>query len=221
MNCFRAFCRPSGSGKSTIASLLQRFYEPDGGKILIDGIALNELEVNWYREQIAVVSQHPMLSSEGSVLENVCYASSAEEPTAEAAAWNALEEVNLAPLVRARPEGLHSRLGQLSSGEAERMGIARMLVSREKRSIVILDEPTAALDLLNQRVILKTIMRLKEEGKTVILITHQMSVMRSCDRLVVLEAGQVLETGSVDQLMRERPNGVFATLARGGEWGGG
>ncbi|KAH9811581.1 P-loop containing nucleoside triphosphate hydrolase protein [Melampsora americana] len=173
---------PSGSGKSTIAGLIQRFYEPDDGKILIDGYPLNELNVHRLREVIGV----------GTILENVA---------AERAAWAALEDVNLAGLVRARPEGLHS--------------------SRESRAIVVLDEPTAALDLLNQRIILKTIMRLKSEGKTVVLITHQMSVMRACDRLVVLQAGQVIETGSVDALMRDRPTGIFATLARGGEWGGG
>ncbi|KAG0142797.1 hypothetical protein CROQUDRAFT_97086 [Cronartium quercuum f. sp. fusiforme G11] len=213
---------PSGSGKSTIASLLQRFYEPDQGRIMIDGVALDELQVNRLRDQIGVVTQHPMLSNEATILENICYGHmSVGDRAAEATAWAALEDVNLASLVRARPEGLHSRLGTLSSGEAERLAIARMLVSRQNRTIVILDEPTAALDLLNQRIILKTIMRLKEEGKTMILITHQMSVMRACDRLVVLEAGQVVETGSVDELVRDRPNGVFATLARGGEWGGG
>ncbi|EGG03843.1 uncharacterized protein MELLADRAFT_49384 [Melampsora larici-populina 98AG31] len=213
---------PSGSGKSTIAGLIQRFYEPDEGKIMVDGYPLNELDVHRLREVIGVVGQHPMLSNEGTILENVCYGhSSTGEVAAERAAWAALEDVNLAGLVRARPEGLHSRLGQLSSGESERMAIARMLVSRESRAIVVLDEPTAALDLLNQRIILKTIMRLKAEGKTVVLITHQMSVMRACDRLVVLQAGQVIETGSVDGLMRDRPTGIFATLARGGEWGGG
>lgn len=213
---------PSGSGKSTIAGLIQRFYEPDQGNILVDGYPLNKLDVQRLREVIGVVGQHPMLSNEGTILENVCYGhTSTGEVAAERAAWAALEDVNLAGLVRGRPEGLHSRLGQLSSGEAERMAIARMLVSRESRAIVVLDEPTAALDLLNQRIILKTIMRLKAEGKTVVLITHQMSVMRACDRLVVLQAGQVIETGSVEGLMRDRPTGIFATLARGGEWGGG
>lgn len=160
-----------------------------------------------------------MLSNEGTVLENLCYGHSSHQP--EPSAWSALEAVNLVEKVRSRVDQLHSRLGSLSSGESQRLAMARMLISGEDRQIVILDEPTAALDLLNQALILKTIMKLREAGKTIILITHQMNVMRACDRLVVLEAGKVVETGSVDGLLTELPNGTFSTLARGGEWGPG
>ncbi|KAJ9120743.1 hypothetical protein QFC22_002674 [Naganishia vaughanmartiniae] len=204
---------PSGSGKSTISALLQRLYEPLRGQIQLDGYSLDQTDVKWLREHIAVVSQQPNMF-DASVSENIAYGSM-HVPIEEI--HRAAKAANVHDFVMSLPQGYDTNLGEnaslISGGQAQRLQIARALVRQS--SILILDECTSALDPENQRMVLDTIMRVKED-KTTIFITHKADVMKRCDRVLCLEDGRIAESGSYAQLMARR--GVFASLMRAAEF---
>jgi ATP-binding cassette subfamily B (MDR/TAP) protein 1 len=198
---------PSGSGKSTISALLQRLYEPLRGKIKLDNYDLNQSDVTWLREHVAVVSQQANLF-DASVAENIAYGSAAVS----------LEEIHRAAkaaavhdFIMTLPQGYDTNLGEnaslISGGQAQRLQIARALVRRA--SILILDECTSALDPENQRMVLDTIMRVKQD-RTTIFVTHKADVMKRCDRILCLSEGRIVEDGSYAHLMGKR--GVFSKL---------
>ncbi|KAJ9107043.1 hypothetical protein QFC19_002912 [Naganishia cerealis] len=204
---------PSGSGKSTISALLQRLYEPLKGKIQLDGNNLDQADVKWLREHIAVVSQQPNMF-DASVAENIAYGStdvSLEE------IHRAARAANVHDFVMSLPQGYDTNLGEnaslISGGQAQRLQIARALVRRS--SILILDECTSALDPENQRMVLDTIMKVKQD-KTTIFITHKADVMKRCDRVLCLSDGRIAEAGSYAQLMAK--GGVFANLMHAAEF---
>lgn len=203
----------SGSGKSTISALLQRLYEPLQGKIQLDGYDLNQTDVKWLREHIVVVSQHPNMF-DASVAENIAYGST-HVPIEEI--HRAAKAANVHDFVMSLPQGYDTNLGEnaslISGGQAQRLQIARALVRQS--SILILDECTSALDPENQRMVLDTIMKVKE-NKTTIFITHKADVMKRCDRVLCLEDGRIAESGSYAQLMAK--GGVFASLMRAAEF---
>jgi len=219
----------SGSGKSTIAALLQRLYEPSGGKILLrEGAGLDEVDVRWLRQHIGVVSQHPNLF-DASVKDNIRYgalAAAAPFPQEEDAlvipdslVISASQAALLHEFVESLPQGYDTHLGEnaslISGGQAQRLMIARALAriwaatgDREGR-LLVLDECTSALDGESQEKVLNTIRGLRSGSSsshtmpttTTLMITHKLEVMQMCDRIIVLHEGRVVEQGSYDELM--------------------
>ncbi|KAI0703024.1 P-loop containing nucleoside triphosphate hydrolase protein [Cytidiella melzeri] len=203
----------SGSGKSTIASLLQRLYEPTSGSIHYGIFNLNEVDVHFLREHVAVVSQQPNLF-DATIAENIAYGSSSlSDEDIEVAARAA----NVHDFIMSLPKGYATMVGEnaslISGGQAQRLQIARALA--RPSSILILDECTSALDSANQAAVIETIKRAKV-GRTTLMVTHKPQVMRMCDRIVLVSNGVIAEQGSYKELMEKR--GIFAQLASGGEW---
>ncbi|TCD65298.1 hypothetical protein EIP91_002823 [Steccherinum ochraceum] len=203
----------SGSGKSTIAALLQRLYEPTAGRILLGPHTLSSTDVHHLREHVAVVSQHPNLF-DATIAANIAYGDtslSADDIQAAAKA------AHVHDFISSLPKGYDTMVGEnaslISGGQAQRICIARALARAAR--ILILDECTSALDPENQQAVMETIKHAKV-GRTTLMVTHKLPVMRMCDRIVVVHDGVVAEQGSYDELISRR--GVFAQLASGGEW---
>jgi ATP-binding cassette subfamily B (MDR/TAP) protein 1 len=203
----------SGSGKSTVASLLQRLYEPDSGKIYVGADRVQAISVDHLRAHVSVVSQNPTLF-DATVAENIAYGNDGLSTQAVEAAARA---ANVHDFIMSLPKGYDTALGEkaslISGGQAQRLQIARALARPCK--VLVLDECTSALDAANQAAIMETIQRAKV-GRTTVVITHKVQMMRMCDRILVVREGEIVESGPYDELMAQ--NGVFATLARGGEW---
>ncbi|KAL0945944.1 hypothetical protein HGRIS_012223 [Hohenbuehelia grisea] len=205
----------SGCGKSTIAALLQRLYEPESGVIAIGLNELRATDVYHLRQNVSVVSQNPNLF-DATVAENITYGN---ESLTEMDVRRAAKAAHVHDFVMSLPQGYDTPIGEnaslISGGQAQRLQIARAL-ARPSR-ILILDECTSALDAQNQAAVLETI-RDAKVGRTTIMVTHKVPVMRMCDRIVLVHEGAVVEHGTYDELMERK--GVFATLASGGEWVG-
>jgi ABC-type multidrug transport system fused ATPase/permease subunit len=199
----------TGSGKSTIASLIPRFYDPAGGRILIDGVDVRELTLRGIRRQIGFVLQDTVLFH-GSVRDNIAYGRhrATDEQIVKAA-----QLANAHEFIIKMPGGYDSPIGErgvtLSGGQRQRIGIARALI--RNAPILILDEPTAALDSEAERLVFEGIERLAH-GRTVIMIAHRLQTLRRADTIVVLEHGEIVETGRHDELLAL--NGVYAGLYR-------
>ncbi|KAJ7271891.1 P-loop containing nucleoside triphosphate hydrolase protein [Mycena haematopus] len=203
----------SGSGKSTVAALLQRLYEPQGGKIFIGLHELPSTNVTHLRHHVSVVSQNPNLF-DTTITENISYGN-AELTFADVR--RAAQAANVHDFIMSLPQGYDTMVGEnaalISGGQAQRLSIARALARPSK--ILILDECTSALDPANQAVVLETVRHAKV-GRTTVMVTHKLPVMQMCDRILVIHEGRVAEHGSYDQLMQRK--GLFAQLASGGEW---
>lgn len=206
----------SGCGKSTVAALLQRLYEPTSGSISLGNVQLCNTDVHHLREHVAVVSQQPHLF-DASVKENIAYGRATSMTDAEVE--RAARAANIHEFVMSLPQGYDTSVGEdgshLSGGQAQRIQIARALARPSK--VLVLDECTSALDGTNQAAVLETLKSAKQ-GRTTVMITHQVPVMKMCDRIVVLQDGVVVEEGTWDELVNRR--GPFAKLASGGEWAG-
>ncbi|KAH9974422.1 P-loop containing nucleoside triphosphate hydrolase protein [Lactifluus volemus] len=205
----------SGCGKSTLANLLQRLYEPTSGTISIGPWSLNRMDVRHLRYHISVVSQNPHLF-DATVSENIAYGTDGlPHSDIERAAIVA----NVHEFIESLPQGYDTMVGEnaslISGGQAQRLQIARALV--RPASVLILDECTSALDGANQAAVLSTVLGAKA-GRTTIMVTHKLPVMRMCDRILVVHEGKIVEQGTYEQLVAHR--GVFAQLASGGEWSG-
>lgn len=200
----------SGSGKTTLASLIPRFYEPDAGRVLLDGRPLQEWTLASLRDQIALVSQHVVLFND-SIARNIAYGSlggaTREAIRAAAAAANALE------FIERLPDGLDSHVGEggalLSGGQRQRIAIARAIL--KNAPILILDEATSALDTESERLIQDALARLMRE-RTTLVIAHRLSTIEHADRIVVLDQGRIVETGRHDELLAR--GGHYAALHR-------
>ncbi|KAI6096138.1 P-loop containing nucleoside triphosphate hydrolase protein [Pisolithus sp. B1] len=206
----------SGCGKSTVAALLQRLYEPTSGSISLGNVQLCNTDVHHLREHVAVVSQQPHLF-DASVKENIAYGRTASMVDADVE--RAARAANIHEFVMSLPQGYDTLVGEdgshLSGGQAQRIQIARALARPSK--VLVLDECTSALDGSNQAAVLETVKSAKQ-GRTTVMITHQVPAMKMCDRIVVLQDGVAVEEGTWDELVDRR--GVFAKLASGGEWAG-
>jgi len=216
----------SGSGKSTLAALLQRLYEPDFGRIYVGRSELRHLDVEHLRRNVSVVSQHPYLF-DGTVFENLAYGS---PELSERQLVDAAQAAQVHDFIVALPKGYRTNVGEnaslISGGQAQRLAIARALARSSRPSsyyssrggILILDECTSALDGANQAAVMDAIVRAQSEkvGRTTIVITHKVPVMRMCDRIVVMQEGEVVEEGTYASLMQRK--GLFTSLANGGEW---
>ena len=203
-----AFVGESGAGKSTLVNLAMGVRPPTSGRVRLDGRDLRELDLRTYRRQIGVVPQATILFS-GSLRENVTYGL---ENVSDAQLWAILAEANLAEFARALPQQLNTLLGEngtrLSGGQRQRLAIARALI-RDPR-IILLDEATSALDTESERLVQEALLRLTQ-GRTTLIVAHRFSTIRQADRIVVLQGGKIVETGSLDELMSL--GGQFARLA--------
>jgi ATP-binding cassette subfamily B protein len=197
----------SGGGKSTVASLIQRFYDPDDGSVTLDGVDYRELDRHWLRERIGVVSQEPTLLST-SIEENILYGRlDATMEEVEAAA----EAANAAAFIESFPDGYQTMVGergvQLSGGQRQRIAIARALLKDPE--VLILDEATSALDAESEFLVQQALDRLMK-GRTVLLIAHRLSTVMNADRIVVIQSGEVVEQGGREELLDK--DGAFRSL---------
>ncbi|WP_448192861.1 type I secretion system permease/ATPase [Azospirillum sp. sgz301742] len=200
----------SGSGKSTLAKLLQRFYVPERGRILVDGIDLSMADAVWLRRQIGVVLQDNVLFT-GTIRENIALADPAMDmERVVMAARLAGAHDFIAELPEAYDTVVGERGATLSGGQRQRIAIARALVSNPR--ILIFDEATSALDYESERVIQTNMQRICA-GRTVLIIAHRLSAVSVADRIITMERGRIVEDGVHDQLIRQ--GGCYARLFRG------
>ncbi|HUK58445.1 MAG TPA: type I secretion system permease/ATPase [Stellaceae bacterium] len=199
----------SGSGKSTLAKLVQRLYVPEGGRVLVDGVDIAQIDPAWLRRQIGVVLQ-----------ENVLFNRSIRENVALADPGMPIERVMAAAklagahdFILELPEGYDTMVGErgstLSGGQRQRIAIARALVMNPR--IVIFDEATSSLDYESERIIQSHMREISRE-RTVIVIAHRLSTVRSCDRIITVERGRLVEDGTHDELIVT--GGRYASLHR-------
>jgi subfamily B ATP-binding cassette protein MsbA len=202
-----ALVGPSGAGKSTIADLVLRFYEPTGGKILLDGVDIAELKPSWLRNQIGVVPQQTFLFA-GSVSDNIRLGKddASEEDIIEASRAAHAEE-----FVSTMDGGYNSELGEsgirLSGGQRQRIAIARALV--RKPTVLLLDEATSALDPASEKIVTEALDEIMR-SRTTLFIAHRLTTAARADRILVLRRGEAVELGSHKQLIEK--GGVYAGL---------
>ena len=204
-----ALVGPSGGGKSTILSLLPRFYDVTGGAITINGRDVRELKLHDLRAKIALVTQEPFLFDD-TVAANIAYArpGATAEDIVEAARAAAAHD-----FITALPEGYATRAGEaglrLSGGQRQRIAIARAFL--KDAPILLLDEATSALDTESEALVQAALERLMQ-GRATLMIAHRLSTVRNADRIHVIEAGRVVETGTHAALVKQ--GGLYARLAR-------
>jgi ATP-binding cassette subfamily B protein len=198
---------PSGAGKSTIAALLSRFYDPVEGEVRLDGRDLRRLDPDWLRRQIGTVAQEPILFST-SIAANILYGRpDASQADVEAAAATA----NADSFIRAFPQGYETLVGergvQLSGGQKQRVAIARAVLKDPR--ILILDEATSALDAQNEELVRSALEQLMR-GRTTLVIAHRLSTVIGANRVIVLDHGRVVQSGTHAELMAEE--GIYRKL---------
>lgn len=189
----------SGCGKSTIFQLLMRFYDPDEGRITLDGTDLRDLDIYWLREQIGYVGQEPVLFAT-TLRENLLFG---KEGATQEEIDSALKKAEAYEFVYSLKDKLETFAGtaggQISGGQKQRLAIARALLKNPR--ILLLDEATSALDRRNEKHIQETLNKIAEE-KTTITIAHRVRTIMNCDEIFVLEKGRILERGQFFQLQR-------------------
>ncbi|MGE5151508.1 MAG: ABC transporter ATP-binding protein, partial [Rhodospirillaceae bacterium] len=203
-----AIVGPSGAGKTTVFNLLLRFYDPEKGALRLDGVDIRDLRLAELRGALAIVPQEPVLFT-GSVADNIRYGrpdASDEEVRAAARAASALD------FIEALPQGFDSHLGtrgvRLSGGQRQRIAVARALLCDP--AVLLLDEATSALDAESERAVQQALDRLVHKTTTLV-IAHRLATVQKADRIVVLEAGQVVDVGTHAELVRR--GGLYARLA--------
>jgi ATP-binding cassette subfamily B protein len=204
-----ALVGPSGAGKSTMIQLLQRFYDPDAGRIALGGVDLRDMDRAAFRAQLALVPQDPVIFA-ASARENIRFgASDATDAEVEAAARAAAAHDFLTAL----PQGYDTYVGErgvmLSGGQKQRIAIARAIL--RDAPVLLLDEATSALDAESERAVQDAVARLAE-GRTTIIVAHRLATVKQADRIVVMQDGRIAAQGTHDQLVAQ--GGLYARLAR-------
>ncbi|KAJ0651003.1 putative ABC transporter, AAA+ ATPase domain, P-loop containing nucleoside triphosphate hydrolase [Helianthus annuus] len=184
----------SGSGKSTVISLIERFYDPQQGEILIDNINLKEFQLKWIREKIGLVSQEPVLFT-SSIKDNILYG---KDDASMDEIRVAAELANAAKFIDKLPKGLDTMVGehgtQLSGGQKQRIAIARAILKDPR--ILLLDEATSALDAESERVVQEALDRIMV-NRTTVIVAHRLSTVRNADMIAVIHKGKMVEKGTL------------------------
>ncbi|KAK9084446.1 hypothetical protein Scep_030917 [Stephania cephalantha] len=203
-----ALVGPSGSGKSTVISLIERFYDPQDGEVLIDGVNLKAFQLRWIREKIGLVSQEPVLFAT-SIKDNIIYGK--EGATLEEIK-RACDLANATKFIDKLPQGLDTLVGQhgtqLSGGQKQRVAIARAVLKDPR--ILLLDEATSALDTESERVVQEALDRIMLK-RTTVIVAHRLSTIRNAHVIAVLHQGKLVEKGSHSELIGY-PDGAYYQL---------
>ncbi|XP_045876922.1 ATP-binding cassette sub-family B member 5 [Meles meles] len=198
-----AFVGSSGCGKSTSIQLLQRFYDPVKGQVLFDGVDVKELNVQWLRSQIAIVSQEPVLFN-CSIADNIAYGDNSRVVPIEEIKEVA-KAANIHSFIEGLPEKYNTQVGLkgtlLSGGQKQRLAIARALLRKPK--ILLLDEATSALDNESEKVV-QYALNSARKGRTCLVVAHRLSTIQNADLIVVLHDGKIKEKGTHQELLRNR-----------------
>ncbi|MGK3995835.1 ABC transporter ATP-binding protein [Sorangium sp. So ce1024] len=202
-----ALVGPSGAGKSTIASLLLRLYDPDDGRILLDGHDLRDLSPTWLRRQIGIVAQEPLLFAT-SVADNIRYG---RENASDAEVEAAARAANAHDFIARFPEGYRTLVGergvQLSGGQKQRVAIARAMLKDPR--LLVLDEATSALDAESEHLV-KGALDALMKGRTTLIIAHRLSTVMGADRVLVMDGGTIVQSGAHAALIAQ--DGLYRRL---------
>ena len=199
---------PSGAGKTTLFQLIQRFYDPDSGRMLLDGVALPDADPGEIRRRIAMVPQETVIFG-ASARDNLRYG---KWEASDDELWAAAEVANAAEFLRKLPQGLDTFMGEggarLSGGQRQRMAIARALL--RDSPILLLDEATSALDAESERLVQEALERLMQD-RTTLVIAHRLATVRAAERIIVMSDGRIVESGTHASLIGQ--SGLYARLA--------
>lgn len=205
----QALVGASGSGKSSVIALIERFYDPTAGKVMIDGKDIRRLHLKSLRMKIGLVQQEPVLFA-ANIFDNIAYG---KDNATEAEVIEAAKAANVHGFVSALPDGYKTAVGergvQLSGGQKQRIAIARAVL--KDPAVLLLDEATSALDAESEAMLQEALERLMR-GRTTVIVAHRLSTIRGVDSIAVVQDGRITEQGSHGELIARGPEGAYSKL---------